>query len=72
MQTASAADEMIRNFGQLAVEAVIKSVRGSLDDLWRIFGSRECLGLLKDVEVGSKIRASKLATHTPTSIILSQ
>ncbi|EUB61781.1 Dynein heavy chain 5, axonemal [Echinococcus granulosus] len=60
MQTASAVDEMIRNFGQFAVEAVIKSVRGSLDDLWRIFGSRECLGLLKDVEMGTKTRAGHL------------
>ncbi|VDM33429.1 unnamed protein product [Hydatigera taeniaeformis] len=50
VQTAIAIDELIRNYGQLAVEAVIKSVRGSLDDFWRIFGSRDCLGLLKDVE----------------------
>ncbi|VDK26913.1 unnamed protein product [Taenia asiatica] len=71
MQTASAVDELIRNFGQLAVEAVIKSVRGSLDDLWRIFGSRECLGLLKDVEVGTKIRAGELSVHTCTNRNLS-
>lgn len=58
-KTAEAADEVMHYYGHRAVEAVIKSVRGSLDELWRVFGSRDCISSLKDVEQGKKVRAGE-------------
>ena len=57
-KTAEAADEVMHIFGHRAVDAVIKSVRGSLDELWRVFGGRDCISALKDVEFGTRVQAS--------------
>ncbi len=59
LKTVDAIDELMRNLGQRAVEAIIKSIRGTLDDLWRVFGVREASTMFKDVPVGRKIRAGK-------------
>ncbi|KAA3682504.1 uncharacterized protein DEA37_0008472 [Paragonimus westermani] len=52
-------DEQLRNFGQRTVDAVIKAVRTSLEEVWRHFGMREASGLLKDVPVGQKVNAGQ-------------
>lgn len=59
LKTVDAMDELMRSLGQRAVDAVIKSIRGSLDELWRVFGVREATSLFKDVPIGKKVKAGE-------------
>ncbi|KAF8561861.1 hypothetical protein P879_05011 [Paragonimus westermani] len=56
-------DEQLRNFGQRTVDAVIKAVRTSLEEVWKHFGMREASGLLKDVPFGQKVNAGSVKPH---------
>jgi len=41
-------DDLVKSFGQKAVEAVIKSIRNSLDDLWRVLICKDALTTFKN------------------------
>ncbi|KAF5400265.1 hypothetical protein PHET_06384 [Paragonimus heterotremus] len=56
-------DEQLRSFGQRTLDAVIKAVRTSLEEVWRHFGMREAGSLLKDVPIGRKVNAGSVKPH---------
>lgn len=59
-KTLQAVDEMMRLIGQKTLDAVIKAVRGSLDELWQPFGLKKASAALKNVLPGTSVKSSKL------------
>ncbi|VEL39184.1 unnamed protein product [Protopolystoma xenopodis] len=48
-------DDLLRQIGQRCLEAVIRAVRNSLEELWRYFGLREASTILKEVPIGKVV-----------------
>ncbi|GAA47151.1 dynein heavy chain 5 axonemal [Clonorchis sinensis] len=59
----AAIDEQMHVFGQRTLDAVIKAVRSSLEEIWRYFGMKEAGNLLKDVPLGRRVNAGSIKPH---------
>ena len=57
VQVALAADDMMMNLGSRATEAVCQSVRAALDSIWSRLAVKEAAGILKDIPLGTKVKA---------------
>ena len=48
---------MMMNLGSRATEAVCQSVRTALDSIWSRLAVKEAAAILKDIPLGTKIKA---------------